>query len=200
MLLSRIPVRIVSADPNEHAAIADVLAGGQAGSLSLADGGEQAVVALVCPTGRVEDVSGMPAVVLGARREDGADASRSVQIPARLADVFDALEALAQEAINLSEPRRHGGWVLDFSRLALSDPDGRGISLTDTEARLLAMLFDAQGQELDRDTLLQKVWGYRPGLDTHTLETHIYRLRQKIETNPTSPAFLMTTDAGYRLN
>lgn len=178
-------------------AFTDILGSTQAGALTLAEGNEAPLVALVCPSGTLESANGLPCVVLGDGGQSGA--SRNVPIPARVGDVFDALEALAQESTNLSGPRTHAGWVLDFGRLTLRAPDGVAINLTDTEARLLAMLFDAGGAELDKDTLLQRVWGYRPGLDTHTLETHIYRLRQKIETNPTNPSFLMTTDAGYRL-
>ncbi|NBX66474.1 MAG: winged helix family transcriptional regulator [Proteobacteria bacterium] len=195
MLLTRIPVRIFANDPHEMAAFSDILASGQAGNLTLPEPQEQALVALICPSGQLEDAAGLPAVSLGGV----AETAHVLPLPARLHDIFDALETIAQETTNLSGPRAHGGWVLDYGRLTLRDPDGQAISLTDTEARLLAMLFDAGGVELDKEALLQRVWGYRPGLDTHTLETHIYRLRQKIEPNPTSPRFLMTTEAGYRL-
>jgi hypothetical protein len=196
MHLSRIPVRIIAADPSETAAFADILASGQAGNLVLATAGEAPLATLVCPSGSVPDRLEVPCVVLG---EGHSSAAGFLPVPARISDVFDTLEAAAQEALNLGGPRSYAEWTLDFGRLELRTPDAKLVSLTDTEARLLAMLFDAGGAELDKETLLQRVWGYRPGLDTHTLETHIYRLRQKIETNPTSPNFLMTTEAGYRL-
>jgi hypothetical protein len=200
MLLSRVPIRVVADNPHEYQAFADVLGSGQAGALALAADGEAAIVVLVCPSGRIDANLGVPAVILGASPQDTGDMPyRHLTTPAVMSDIFDAIESLAQEALDLSDPRGYADWHLEPARLLLRSPDGRAITLTDTEARLLAMLFDASGQELDKDTLLQRVWGYRPGLDTHTLETHIYRLRQKIETNPTNPAFLMTTDAGYRL-
>jgi DNA-binding response OmpR family regulator len=51
-----------------------------------------------------------------------------------------------------------------------------------------------------RQILLNEVWGYSSAVTTHTLETHIYRLRQKIETDPTNFCFLVTASGGYRLN
>lgn len=191
MLLLRVPVRIIAKNIHEYQAFADILAGGAAGALTLANADEMPLVALVCPSGDVDDVGALPYVAMG--RQDG------VAVPAMLSDVFTALEMAAQKGFDGSVARMHHGWSLEPAKLVLRNPEGTVFLLTDTEARLLVQLFDAGGQELGKEMLLQRVWGYRPGLDTHTLETHIYRLRQKIETNPTNPAFLMTTDEGYRL-
>jgi DNA-binding response OmpR family regulator len=75
---------------------------------------------------------------------------------------------------------------------------GSKIRLTDKETSVLRYLCRA-GQPVSRETLLREVWGYSPGLTTHTLETHIYRLRQKIELDATNPAILVTDSRGYRL-
>jgi len=73
------------------------------------------------------------------------------------------------------------------------------VRLTDKETSILIYLFRARNKAVSRDVLLSKVWGYNAHVTTHTLETHIYRLRQKIETNPTSAEILITEPGGYRL-
>ena len=55
------------------------------------------------------------------------------------------------------------------------------------------------GKSVSRETLLGEVWGYNAGVNTHTLETHIYRLRQKIERDPATATLLVTAEGGYRL-
>jgi DNA-binding response OmpR family regulator len=73
------------------------------------------------------------------------------------------------------------------------------VRLTDKEASILKYLFRAGDRPVARDVLLNEVWGYNAGVTTHTLETHIYRLRQKIEKDPTNAAILITDRGGYRL-
>jgi len=75
---------------------------------------------------------------------------------------------------------------------------GTVIPLTEKEADILACLHAAEGP-LPRDGLLAQVWGYDESIDTHTLETHIHRLRRKIEPNPRQPTLLVTDCGGYRL-
>lgn len=74
------------------------------------------------------------------------------------------------------------------------------IPLTDREVEILYYLIKNTGKEVSRDQMLKDVWQYSQGIDTHTLETHIYRLRQKIEINADNPSFLLTGDGGYILN
>ena len=74
------------------------------------------------------------------------------------------------------------------------------VALTDKEVEILIYLFRAGGKIISRDVLLAEVWGYNADVSTHTLETHIYRLRQKIETEPEGNGLLMTEPGGYRLN
>ncbi|MCB1557151.1 MAG: winged helix-turn-helix domain-containing protein [Alphaproteobacteria bacterium] len=81
------------------------------------------------------------------------------------------------------------------------EEDGTRIALTEKERDILLKLHQQKGRPVSRDELLDDVWGYVPDLETHTLETHIYRLRQKLEPDPAGPVFLITDEDGngYRL-
>lgn len=76
---------------------------------------------------------------------------------------------------------------------------GSKLKLTEKETAILRFLYRADKQVVGRDTLLAEVWGYNAAVTTHTLETHIYRLRQKIEPNPSSARILVTEGGGYKL-
>jgi DNA-binding response OmpR family regulator len=77
--------------------------------------------------------------------------------------------------------------------------DGKKIRLTEKETAIIKFLLRAGEQIVSRDVLLQDVWGYNAGVTTHTLETHIYRLRQKIERDPGNAELLVTEGGGYKL-
>jgi DNA-binding response OmpR family regulator len=76
---------------------------------------------------------------------------------------------------------------------------GIRLRLTGKETSILKFLYRAGDRVVDRETLLAEVWGYGEGINTHTLETHIYRLRQKIEHDPANAEILVTQGGGYRL-
>ena len=76
----------------------------------------------------------------------------------------------------------------------------RRIRLTEKEAAILKFLYRAGTRPVARQVLLNEVWGYNAAVTTHTLETHIYRLRQKIEPDPSNARLLVTEGGGYRLN
>ncbi len=73
------------------------------------------------------------------------------------------------------------------------------IDLTALETSILKYLYRSGANVVGRDILLEEVWGYSAGVITHTLETHVYRLRQKIESDPFDPKILITKPGGYRL-
>jgi DNA-binding response OmpR family regulator len=81
----------------------------------------------------------------------------------------------------------------------LLDLSNRKIRLTGKEAAVLRFLYRADGRPVERQTLLGEVWGYNSTVTTHTLETHIYRLRQKIEADPSNPRLLLTKARSYQL-
>ncbi|HJP22883.1 MAG TPA: response regulator transcription factor [Alphaproteobacteria bacterium] len=85
------------------------------------------------------------------------------------------------------------------AKLLINVEGGGKVRLTEKETAILKYLYRTGPKVVARDTLLAEVWGYNAGVTTHTLETHIYRLRQKIESNPSEAVLLVTEPGGYRL-
>jgi len=92
-----------------------------------------------------------------------------------------------------------GPYTFRPSSKLLLNPKGSKVRLTEKETSILRYLYRAGQRPVSRETLLQEVWGYNSGVTTHTLETHIYRLRQKIEKDAAAPAILVTEAGGYKL-
>ncbi|HWA03683.1 MAG TPA: response regulator transcription factor [Rhizomicrobium sp.] len=93
---------------------------------------------------------------------------------------------------------RIGPYTFRPSAKLLIDEQAKKIRLTEKETNILKFLHRS-GETVPRETLLHEVWGYNPAVTTHTLETHIYRLRQKIEIDPGRARLLVTESGGYRL-
>jgi DNA-binding response OmpR family regulator len=85
------------------------------------------------------------------------------------------------------------------AKLLTDDSGKKKVRLTEKETAILKFLYRAGARAVGRDTLLNEVWGYNAGVTTHTLETHVYRLRQKIERDPAKAEILITEAGGYRL-
>ena len=81
----------------------------------------------------------------------------------------------------------------------LVDDSQKKIRLTEKETNILKYLYRAGEKPVSREELLAEVWGYNAGVTTHTLETHVYRLRQKIEPDPANAKLLLTEAGGYKL-
>ncbi|PPB79692.1 DNA-binding response OmpR family regulator [Albidovulum inexpectatum] len=92
-----------------------------------------------------------------------------------------------------------GPYTFKPAQKMLIDENDRKIRLTEKETNILKFLYRAGDTVVPRDVLLHEVWGYNAGVTTHTLETHIYRLRQKIEPDPSNARLLVTESGGYRL-
>ncbi len=92
-----------------------------------------------------------------------------------------------------------GGYTFRPSAKVLVDDRGQKVRLTEKETAILKYLYRAGEKVITRDVLLHEVWGYNSGVTTHTLETHIYRLRQKIERDPSKAGLLVTESGGYKL-
>jgi DNA-binding response OmpR family regulator len=93
-----------------------------------------------------------------------------------------------------------GPYTFRPSAKMMINAKGSKVRLTEKEAAILRFLYRAGQKAVSREVLLQEVWGYNSGVTTHTLETHIYRLRQKIEKDPAHASLLVTEAGGYRLN
>lgn len=85
------------------------------------------------------------------------------------------------------------------ARLLIDSNTSKQVRLTDKETSIIKFLFDAGDCVVNRETLLSEVWGYNSAVTTHTLETHVYRLRQKMESDPSAAEILVTEEGGYRL-
>ena len=84
-------------------------------------------------------------------------------------------------------------------KMLVDEARQRKVHLTEKETAIVKYLYRVGDRPVPRDQLLDEVWGYNAGVTTHTLETHIYRLRRKIEASPDAPSLLVTEPGGYRL-
>ena len=81
----------------------------------------------------------------------------------------------------------------------LNERNGEITKLTEKEVSILKYLYKTQNKIVSKNELLQEVWGYSPDVTTHTIETHIYRLRQKVEHDDASAQLILTSEGGYQL-
>jgi DNA-binding response OmpR family regulator len=160
----------------------------------------------VCRRLRAEGVM-VPIIMLTAAGEDSdmirgleSGASDYVTKPFK----FDVLLARARAQLRSHEQSEDAVFKIgpyDFrpAGKVLIDAKGRKLRLTDKEANILKYLYRAGDKAVSREELLTEVWGYNAGVTTHTLETHVYRLRQKIEPDAANVSLLITEAKGYRL-
>lgn len=140
---------------------------------------------------------GQPIILLG-----GGDAMTGVRVlkaPARAAAVIEAIRKILDAQAALPVLVEFGIYKVD-TRESLWLQDGEApLRLTEKEVAILLALKESAPSMVSRQTLLEKVWAYAEGVETHTLETHIYRLRQKIELDPSNPQIILTAEDGYTL-
>jgi DNA-binding response OmpR family regulator len=156
---------------------------------------------------RAEGFAG-PVIVL-----NGAGSSEDEVVAALEAGANDCVSKPFRFAVLLARIRAHlrqhdgsedaalqvGAFTFKPSAKLLVTERGSRLRLTEKETAILRFLYRAGSQVVSRDVLLREVWGYNANITTHTLETHIYRLRQKIEDDPTHARVLVTDAGGYRL-
>ena len=151
----------------------------------------------------------MPIIMLTGSDDEldvvrGLDAGANDYIakPFRLAELLARLRAQVRIFENSEDAVfTIGPYTFRPSAKLLQEPvKNRRIRLTEKEAAILKFLYRAGTRPVARQVLLNEVWGYNANVTTHTLETHIYRLRQKIEPDPGNARLLVTEGGGYRLD
>ncbi|WP_025885980.1 response regulator transcription factor [Asaia prunellae] len=151
----------------------------------------------------------MPIIILTGSDDEtdvvrGLDAGANdyVAKPFRIAELLARLRAQLRLFENSEDAVFPiGPYLFRPSSKILQEPaKNRRIRLTEKEAAILKYLYRAGHRPIARQVLLNEVWGYNAAVTTHTLETHIYRLRQKIEPDPANASLLLTEGGGYRLN
>jgi len=129
-----------------------------------------------------------------------AGLTEQISLPVRASYLVQRVKALIrnfQSRSNMSISV--GPFKLYPASRSLISSNGDEQKLTDKEVEILRFLHRARGEIVAREELLTHVWGYHESVTTHTLETHIYRIRQKIETNADMANILLTESGGYRL-
>ena len=122
----------------------------------------------------------------------------SIQKPMRIGTVFDRIEkVLFENNYNTDVVYKHYHLNMRDNSFKI-DQISHALSVRETE--LCAHLLKAGEKGCSRESLLKNVWGYRSDLETHALETQIYRLRQKIEKTPDSPQIIVTIEGGYKFS
>jgi DNA-binding response OmpR family regulator len=141
-----------------------------------------------------------PAILL-ARREAAAPESfdGSMRRPLRFTRLMALIRAKIAPPAFAAAGATLGDHLFCETTQTLMGPDGVRRLLTEKETAILARLARARGGVVARDVLLRDIWGYSPAVDTHTLETHIHRLRRKIENASGRPKLLLSAPSGYRL-
>lgn len=125
----------------------------------------------------------------------------AVLFPIRPSVLLSKIQNAAEKSGNHKNLKKIdlGVYIFKPHDFLLQSPDKGDIILTEKERDILLYIYKQAPMPVMRDDLLNAVWGYGDNIETHTLETHIYRLRQKIEKDPSAPQFLKTTDEGYCL-
>jgi DNA-binding response OmpR family regulator len=146
-----------------------------------------------------------PLLVLGPETGTTDDeADEMIRLPVQIGFLLGRIRAYISKYESSEEATLTlGAYVLRSGLRQLILPDGSAVKLTEKEINILRFLHRANGQPVSRDVLLAEIWGYNSQISTHTLETHIYRLRQKSEGGsehlPLEAPLLVTDAGGYRL-
>ena len=141
---------------------------------------------------------GLGCPILLLTHDEAQSAFETLVRPFRFSALLARLHAFNNHHAPGDDSAVHIGPYTFHPSAKLLQADGRKVRLTEKETNILKFLHASAGT-VPRDILLHEVWGYSPQVATHTLETHIYRLRKKIEQDPAKAQILLTEGGGYRL-
>lgn len=155
-----------------------------------------AALVLTASGGAFPPETDLPVLRLGGEAQ--SEAVRVIDAPAKAAHLIGHLQKAMQSQKGMPAQLQIGDFTLDTRDNLWKKGENAAIRLTEKETAILAYLHMA-GNAVPREDLLHHVWSYVPDVETHTLETHIYRLRQKIEDDPSNPKILLTQGDGYSI-
>lgn len=203
-------ILLVDADPVPRASIAEqltregydvVTAADQAGAVTALKDGPLAFALLdnaaTAAALRAEGLTAPMLVLTGGSDSPDGGGYETLARPFRFSALLARLHALSSHPAESDGAVKIGPYTFHPSAKLLQ-AEGRKVRLTEKETNILKFLHASVGT-VPRDILLHEVWGYGPAVATHTLETHIYRLRKKIEEDPAKARILLTEGGGYRL-
>lgn len=155
-----------------------------------------AALILVAQDGKIAAEPSLPVIRLG--ESTAGEGVRVIPERMKASALIDLLQKAMQARKGLPAKIEIGDYTLDTRENLWIQEGEAPLRLTEKETAILACL-QAAGAAVSREALLEQVWSYVREVETHTLETHIYRLRQKIEEDPSSPKILITQGDGYSL-
>lgn len=142
-------------------------------------------------------------MILLTKEEDNVESKvqKTILKPFVLSRFFDALKS----SINIFENSDEGNiefnqYILYPSRKEIfNQRDETTTKLTEREVSMIKYLYKNADRTVSKNDLMQEVWEYSAEVATHTVETHIYRLRQKIEQDNSDNQIIITSEGGYQL-
>ncbi len=155
-----------------------------------------AVIVLASGDGKIPIAPNQSVWRVGGAAEEGV---RVFKAPLKSAQLIEALRRDVSAKGAVPAKISIGNAELDTRENLWTVRGESPLRLTEKETAILLCLKESEGERVSRQKLLEDVWAYAEGVETHTLETHIYRLRQKIERDPSAPEILLTAEDGYRL-
>lgn len=163
----------------------------------------------ICRTLRKQGIM-TPIIMLSGKKTEEIDKVLGLELGADdyLLKPFGSKELLARIRAVLRRSQQEPGEMEEFSfgdvsinfKKQIASRGNKTLHLTAREFELLKLLIIHEGEVVNRETILNKVWGYDKFPTTRTIDTFIYNLRRKIEKNPAKPRHLLTVPwSGYKL-